>query len=137
MPNYVTWNRSPLITANTTKDGTGGVVASVFSAQVETYVHRLVFRAAGTNAASVARVFLNNGKDRSIAENNILFAETTLDSTTLSETAAQATEEIELGIWLPPGHQIFVTLGTAGTAGWYITAVVGEWYAQAVIEGGV
>ena len=50
-----------LTAANTAKDGTG-TVATVFAADATNggYVHKLVARAAGTNVATVLRVFVNN-----------------------------------------------------------------------------
>lgn len=124
MANYISWHKAPLITANTTKDGTSGELAKVVSARDgELYVSKLVFRAAGTNVATVARVFINNGQDSTKAANNVLFAEITLDATTVSETAAQVDEELELALYLPKGYQILVAIGTAGTDGWAISAV--------------
>ena len=48
--------------SNTAKDGTGTVL-TVFTADSTngSYLSTLSFRAAGTNVATVARVFINNG----------------------------------------------------------------------------
>src|SRR3972149_272753 len=76
----------PLKTANTAKDGTGTVL-TVFTADATNggYVQKIRFRAAGTNAATVGRVFINNGSANSTLANNILYDEITLSATTLSE----------------------------------------------------
>jgi hypothetical protein len=124
-----TWHPAVVTVANTAKDGTG-TVASVLTADAgPTFVYKIVARTAGTNAATVCRVFLNNGSDRATARNNILIAESTLESTTVSEIAAQSDEEIILGYWIPKGYSVFVTIGTAGTAGWYFSAISGSEYA--------
>lgn len=118
----VAWYPATITTANTAKDGTGSV-AMVMTANNTAYIDRLVFRATGTNVQTVARVFLNNGETNATASNNVLFAEITLDATTLSETTALADEELPLDIYLPAGHRVFVTIGTTVAAGWRVTAV--------------
>jgi len=119
----VYWSPTTLTTANTSKTGTSGAVAQINLGSGTNYVDRLVFRAIGSNTATVGRVFLNNGKDPTVAANNVLFAEITLDSTTLSEVAALADEELALNIWLSEGYRILVTNGTAVAAGWRVSAV--------------
>lgn len=129
-------NWSVLTAANTAKNGTG-TVATVFTADATNggRVERIRFCAAGTNVATVARVFINNGSTNATAANNVLYAEITLPATTLSEVAAQALVELPLAsiddsafpIVLPPGYKINVTLGTAVAAGYAITAVGGAY----------
>lgn len=118
----VAWYPATITTANTAKDGTGSV-AVVMKADEISYIDRLVFRATGTNVQTVARVFINNGEPTTNAANNVLFAEITLDATTLSETTALADEELPLNIYLPAGYRVFVTIGTTVAAGWRVTAV--------------
>lgn len=117
-----------LATANTAKDGTGTVL-TVFTADATEggYVERIRFRAAGTNIATVARVFINNGSTNSTATNNILHDEITLAATTLSEVSALANYELPLGIALPAGYKINVTLGTTVAAGYYISVIGGKY----------
>lgn len=120
----VGWHPVAITTANTSKDAASGAVAQVFvSTENATYVDRLVFRAAGTNVATVGRVFLNNGGPSTDANNNVLFSEITLDATTNSEVAAQADEVLQLDVSLPKDYRILVTIGTAVSAGWRVTAV--------------
>ena len=97
------------------------------SEQQDLYIDRVVFRAAGSNVATVARLFVNDGGDSSSANNNVLFAEKTLAATTLDEAAAFADNVIQTDIWLPAGYRLFVLLGTAVAAGYYVTAVSGEY----------
>ena len=116
-----------LKTQNTAKDGTGTVL-TVFTADVEgAFVQRIRFRAAGTNIATVARVFINNGNANSTPGNNILYDEITLAATTLSEVAALATYELPLNFALPPSYKINITLGTTVAAGYFISVIGGKY----------
>lgn len=124
----IEWGATALATANTAKDGTGTVL-TVFEADATngSYVEKIVARAAGTNVATVLRVFINNGGSSAVAANNILFAELTLPATTLSEVAAQPNYEVPLGIALPPGYKLNCTIGTTVAAGYYVSAVGGDY----------
>ena len=124
----VQWGATPLTAANTLKDGTGTVL-NVFTADATNggFVQRIRFRAAGTNVATVARVFINNGSTNATAANNILFDEITLAASTLSEVAALAVYELPLNFALPPGYKINVTLGTTVVAGYFISVIGGKY----------
>jgi hypothetical protein len=116
------------VTANTTKDLTSGTISLVFTAGSNGgYVQRLRFRALGTNVATVARVFINNGATTATASNNALWDEISLAATTLSETSALSTYEIPLNFALPAGYRLYVTLGTAVAAGYTITCIGGKY----------
>lgn len=118
------WGTTAVATANTAKDGTGTVLA-VFTAKATdgSFVQRIRFRSAGTNIATVARVFINNGSTNATAANNILWDEITLSATTLSETSALSTYELPLNFALPGSYQINVTLGTTVAAGYYVSVI--------------
>lgn len=118
----------PVKTANTAKDGTG-TVTTVFTADATNggFVQRIRARSCGTNVATVARVFINNGSTNATSSNNVLFDEITLSATTLSEVAAQPTYELPLNFALPPGYKINVTLGTTVAAGYEFTVVGGKY----------
>ena len=122
----ITWGT--IAAANTATDGTGTVV-TVATAGVEGhYIQKLVIRPLGTNAAAtVLRVFINNGLTNATAANNSLFSEIALASTTTTQVAPQAPVEIPILIILPATYKINVTLGTAGTAGWAVAAVGGSY----------
>jgi hypothetical protein len=115
-----------ITTANTAKDGTGTVV-TIFTAGADgARVDRIVARALGTNVATVLRVFINNGSDSTVAANNTLVAEKTLPSTTLSEVAELANQEVA-GTWvLPAGYKINITIGTTVAAGYAVSAHGGD-----------
>lgn len=114
-------------TANTAKDGTGTVVTVFTAGNNGSRVEKIRFRAKGTNVATVARVFLNNGGANSSATNNVLYDELTLAATTLSEVAQLAHYEIILGIALPATWTVMVTIGTTVSAGYAITCVGGDY----------
>jgi hypothetical protein len=123
----VEWGATAITTANTAKDGTGTVL-TVFTADVDgAFVQRIRFRSAGTNIATVARVFINNGSTNATAANNVLYDEITLAATTLSETSALATYELPLNFALPPGYVLNVTLGTTIAAGYFISVIGGKY----------
>lgn len=124
----VQWGATALATANTAKDGTGTVL-TVFTADATNggYVHKLVARAAGTNIATVLRVFINNGSTNATPANNILLAELTLSATTLSEVASLAPYEIPLNFALPAGYKLNCTVGTTVAAGYYISVIGGKY----------
>lgn len=117
-----------LATANTAKDGTGTVVTA-FTADATNggRIEKLKVRAAGTNVATVLRIFINNGASNAVASNNSLYFEATIAPTTLSEVAAQADNEIFLGLALPAGYKINVTIGTTVAAGLATTGVGGKY----------
>jgi len=124
----IEWGATVLNTQNTAKDGTGTVL-TCFTADATNggFVQRIRFRAAGTNIATVARVFINNGSANSTPANNILYDEITLAATTLSEVAALAVYELPLNFALPPGYKLNVTLGTTVAAGYYVSVIGGKY----------
>jgi hypothetical protein len=115
-------------TANTTKDLSSGTGYFAFTAASNGgYVQRIRFRALGSNVATVARVFINNGGVTGTTANNILWDEISLPATTLSETSALPTYELPLNFALPPGYKLFVTMATAVAAGYAITVIGGKY----------
>ncbi|MEQ1494504.1 MAG: hypothetical protein ABL912_01920 [Novosphingobium sp.] len=124
----IQWNTGGLATANTAKDGTG-TVATAFVADATNggYIQKVRLRPLGTNVATVARIFINNGSTNTTAANNILYDEITCSATTLSEVAAIATFEVPMNIALPPGYKVLVTIGTTVAAGFAVSAVGGKY----------
>lgn len=122
------WGATPLLTAaNAAMDGTGTVV-TVFTADATNAgrCDEIRFKSAGTNVATVARIFINNGAANATAANNILWDEVSLPATTASATAAIPTFVIAGPKGLPPGYNVNVTIGTAVAAGWYPSASGGQ-----------
>lgn len=123
----VAWGTTAITTANTAKDGTGTVL-TVFTAGANgSYVQRVRFRPSGTSVQTVARLFINNGSTNATAANNILFDEITLSAITVSETAAQPSFEIPLNFALPAGYKLNITIGTTVAAGFYVSAIGGDY----------
>lgn len=116
-----------LTTANTAKDGTGTVLTVCTAPTDGLYVEKLRFVPLGTNVATVARVFVNNGSATSTAANNSLFAELSLPATTLTETAEMGTKELTLRLALPATYKLTAVIGTTVAAGWAVTAVNGKY----------
>jgi hypothetical protein len=97
------------------------------------YVQKIRFRHQSTNttnsAATVARVFINNGGATGTTANNTIFDEITIAANTVSQVAASTNYELPLNFALPPLYTIYVTLGTAPSAGSFIqaTAIGGDY----------
>lgn len=119
-----------ITTANTTKDLTSGTIYLCATASADGYyVERIRFRALGTNVATVARIWINNGSTTATATNNRLWDEITLSATTVSEVASLVNYEVPLGFILPNGHRIYVTIGTAVAAGYHAVVIGGDYTA--------
>lgn len=125
----IQWSGVAASTANTTKDLTTGATYSIFHADPTNggYVQRIRFRPLGTNQATVARIWINNGSVTSTAANNILWDEVSLAASTLSESSAMSLTELPLNFALPPGYKIYVTLGVTASAGYAVTVIGGKY----------
>jgi len=91
------------------------------------FIARLRFKAIGTNVASVARIFLNNGSANTTAANNSFYGEVTLPATTAINTAATIEIDYPMNFALPPGFRIYVGIATTVAAGWVCTPIGGEY----------
>lgn len=91
------------------------------------FVQRLRFKAIGTNTASVARIFINNGSANTTASNNSFYGEISLPATTASAVAATVEIDYPMNFALPPNWRIYVGIGTTVAAGWVCTPVAGEY----------
>lgn len=91
------------------------------------YVRKLRFKAVGTNVATVARVYLNNGSTNGTAANNCFFAEISLPAITATNTAATADIDLPMEIALASGFRVYVGLGTTVAVGWVCTAIAGQY----------
>lgn len=117
-------------TANTTTDLTTGTTYLAFNADATNggYIQKIRFRTLGTNVATVARVWINNGGPTgAAATNNVLFDEISLAATTVSQVAATSIYELPMNIALPAGYKIYITLGTTVAAGYDVTVVGGKY----------
>ena len=125
----IQWNTSPITAANTTTDLTSGTSYLIFTADSTNggYVQKLRFRPLGTNVATVARVWLNNGLTTGSADNNVLWDEISLAITSGSQTTALSVYEVPMNIALPPSYAIYTTVGTTVAAGYDCIAIGGKY----------
>lgn len=119
----VTCTGATIQTANTAKDGTGTVVLVYTAGANGSRPTAIIFRATGTNTATVARIFANNGSTNTSAANNTLIGEVTLAATTLSEVAAQPDYRWQFpdNFVLPASNRVYVTIGTTIAALYALT----------------
>jgi len=125
----IMWNVS-ITSANNTGDLTSGTVYPVFTAGTEgSYVQKIRFRHTGANsAATVARVWINNGSTTATAINNTLFDEITIAANaTFVTNAASTNYELPLMFALPPNYIIYVTIGAAAAGGIDATVIGGDY----------
>ena len=124
----VEWSNA-VLAANTTTDLTSGTIYQVFAADATegSRVDYLQIMPLGTNVATVLRVWVNNGSTTATAANNVMHKNITLPATTLSQTAQLTEQQVNLDLSLPPGYNLYVTLGTAVAAGYGVTAVGGKY----------
>jgi hypothetical protein len=124
----IQWVSAAITAANTTTDLTSGTIYPIFTGGTNgSYVQKIRFRHLGTNVATVARVWINNGSTTGTAANNTLWDEITLAANTLSQVAAAINYELPLGFALPAGYVIYVTLGTGVAAGFKATVIGGDY----------
>jgi len=118
-----------LVTATADYTGVSANHQLVFTADATNggFVQRLRFKATGTNTASVARIYLNNGAAHTSAGNNTFYGELSLPATTAINTAATADIDYPMNIALNPAFTIWVGLGTTVAASWICSAIGGKY----------
>ena len=119
----------PILTANTTVNLTAGTIYLIFTADATngSFVEKIVLPPLGSNTASVARIWLNNGGTTATATNNTQLKDVTLPGTTVSQVAAIGNVEIPIGFAIPASWRIYVTLGTTVAAGFLATTAAGNY----------
>lgn len=117
-----------LTTGSNTYDGTNAAAVVVYTAgSGGGFIQRLRFKAIGSNIATVARIFINNGSTHTSAGNNSFYGEISLPGTTGSASAATIEEDYVMNLAINPSFQIFVMLATTVAAGWVVTPVAGQY----------
>jgi len=91
------------------------------------YVQRLRFKAGGTNVATVARIYINNGSTPGTATNNAFYGEVSLPATTAIATAATIDIDYQMNFAIPAGFRIYFGIATAVAAGWACIAIGGKY----------
>lgn len=128
----IQWAES-ITAANNTVDLTSGTSYLVFTADATNggYVRELRCKAnpANNTAATVMRVWINNGSTTGTAANSALFTELGIPATTASAVNALPDFICPMNIALPPGYKIYVTFGTApgGSGEFTVTAIAGKY----------
>lgn len=125
----IMWDNT-ITTANNTGDLTSGTVYPVFTAGTNgSYVQKIRFRHTGANsAATVARVWINNGSATTSAINSTLFDEITIAANaTFTTNAASTNYELPLMFGLPPNYRLYVTIGAAAAGGIDATVIGGDY----------
>lgn len=115
-----------LTAANNVYDGTGTVGSAFTAPATGSFLSFIKCKPLGTNVATVARFFLNNGSTNATAANNALIGEVQLAATTASAVGALAEVIYPLNFAIPAGYKVNVVLGTAVSAGWEFTVVGGD-----------
>jgi len=114
-------------TANNVYNGTGTVGTAFTAGANGSYVSFIKLKPLGTNVASVARFWVNNGLTNATAENNYLVAETTLPATTAVANAALTEIVVSLNMAIEAGYKVNWAIGTTVAAGWQATVVGGDY----------
>jgi hypothetical protein len=122
---------SGITTVVTDYDGTGAnnVVLSYTAGAEGGFVQRIRFKAKGTNAVSVARIYFNNGSANTSAGNNTFYGEVSLPATTAATTAATVDVDYPINVALPAGYRIVVGISATTTlaSGWVPTVIAGQY----------
>ena len=130
--NIIGWIPAALKIQERARDGTGAIANWVMRPQQKTvYFKRVRVQPLGECVATVARLFLNNGKDHTVAANNQLWDEITMPLTAVSEVAQLAYQPFEVNLWLPAGYRVNITIGTTVVAGFSIIGTAGK-YSESV-----
>lgn len=113
-------------------DGTDANAKLIFTADATNggFVQRIRAKCCavtGTSAASVLRIWINNGSTPGTAVNNVLIGEVALPATAYTIAAATPDIEYPLNIALPPGYKLYAGIATAVTTGWAVTVIGGKY----------
>jgi hypothetical protein len=91
------------------------------------FVQRIRLKAIGTNIATVARIYINNGSTSVTATNNVFYGEVSLPGTTAINTAATVDVDYPMNFALPAGYKLYVGLGATVVAGWVASVIAGAY----------
>lgn len=120
-----TWTGN-LTTGTNTYDGTSGTTLICTAGASGAFLKSIECCAAGTNIATVLRIFLNNGSTTGTASNNALIYQQSLPATTASASAATQNISVPLNLQLKASYKVYVVIGTTVAAGWQFTAISGD-----------
>ena len=115
-----------LTTGTNTYDGTSGTTLLLTAGASGSFIRSLELEAAGTNAASNIRIFINNGSTNATAANNALYMQYSLPATTAATATSTAHISIPLNIAIQATYRVYVVLSSTVAAGWQVNAVYGD-----------
>lgn len=128
------FGRAVLTTADTSLTAPTTAGASLLLAGANgTRIDGIKVRAVGTNDASVLRVFVHDGTNYTLVHELDLAAST---AATAAETGTDYTllpinyDNAGAGVlppYLPTGHSIYASIGTAASAGWAVSIYGGDY----------
>ena len=122
-----------VVTANNTIDITTGTSYLVFTADATNggYVREVRCKPSPSQntAATVLRIWVNNGSATGTKANSVLFDELGIPATTTSATQPQPTFVMSMNVALPAGYKLYATVGTApgGSGELNVAAVAGKY----------
>lgn len=118
-----------MVTATGDYTGAATQHVKVFTADASngSFVQRIRFKSLGTNIATVARIYVNNGSTNTTASNNAFYGEVSLPAVTGSNTASTIDVDYPLNLALPPAFRLFAGIATTVTAGWVAMGVGGKY----------
>jgi hypothetical protein len=117
-----------LLTANATLDLTTGAMVLLATGGVNgSRLDRSFFQPLGTNIATVARFWINNGQLTTVAGNNRWFLDATFPISTTSLVASNPAIIIPWDIVLEPAFRLYAVLGTTVASGYHCLTVGGDY----------
>ena len=117
-----------LTAASTLYTGIHANDALIFTADATNgaFVQKVRFKALGTNIATVARIYVNDGSTAT-STHYALFGEISLAAMTTSATNAMPDYDYPMNIPIPAAWRLYCGIGTAVAAGWICTTVAGSY----------
>lgn len=116
-----------LTTGTNNYDGTSGSTLLLTAGSSGSFIRSIMAKAAGTNVATVVRIFANNGSTNGTAANNALISEFSLPATTAASATGTSNIEIPLNLPIAASYRVYVVIATTVSAGWNFTAVYGDY----------
>lgn len=116
-----------VLTANTALDGTGTTVLIFTAGANGALIESIRIVPLGANAATVVRIFKNNGSDPSVAANNGLYLEARFLVSSLSQTQEGLSRTIPVNKAINAGHKLYASVGTGVSAGFIIHVEAGDY----------
>lgn len=117
------WTATPVVAANTTRVGNAGTTYTVYTAGADGgYVTKFTIQPLGTNSQKTVMRLFEVKAAPSTAADYSLIAEWDIPTSVASEDAAVAAVEKNFLYMVKAAYSLIVTIGTAGGAGWQVTA---------------